>query len=73
MLPKRMNEFLHDLLPERVWQNRRKEENSLVFMKLTSQDVELSYCHNTGTDVCLGCFSPTQGIKRIVAVEKSCS
>ncbi len=26
MLPKRMNELLHDLLPEHVWQSRRKEE-----------------------------------------------
>ncbi len=41
MLPKRMNELLHDLLPENVWQNRRKEENGLVFLEYTSQDVEL--------------------------------
>jgi glutamate dehydrogenase (NAD(P)+) len=49
MLPKRMNELLHDLLPENVWQNRRKEENGLVFMEFTSQDVEL--LHRLGIEV----------------------
>lgn len=41
MLPKRMNEFLRDVLPEDVWQTRRSEDNGLVFMEFTSQDVEL--------------------------------
>jgi glutamate dehydrogenase (NAD(P)+) len=36
-----MNEFLRDLLPEDVWQTRRKEDNGLVFIEFTSQDVEL--------------------------------
>ncbi len=49
MLPKRMNEFLHDLLPEHVWQTRRKEENGLVFLEFTSQDVEL--LHRLGIEV----------------------
>ena len=49
MLPKRMNELLHDLLPEHVWQSRRKEEGGLVFMEFTSQDVEL--LHRLGIEV----------------------
>ena len=49
MLPKQMNELLRDLLPENVWQNRRKEENGLVFMEFTSQDVEL--LHRLGIEV----------------------
>ncbi len=49
MLPKRMNELLHDLLPEHVWQSRRKEEAGLVFMEFTSQDVEL--LHRLGIEV----------------------
>jgi glutamate dehydrogenase (NAD(P)+) len=49
MLPKQMNELLHDLLPEHVWQSRRKEEAGLVFMEFTSQDVEL--LHRLGIEV----------------------
>jgi len=49
MLPKRMNEFLRDLLPEDVWQTRRSEDNGLVFMEFTSQDVEL--LHRLGIEV----------------------
>ena len=49
MLPKRMNELLHDLLPEHVWQSCRKEEAGLVFMEFTSQDVEL--LHRLGIEV----------------------
>src|SRR5512142_3387288 len=41
MLPQRMNELLHDLLPEDAWQTRRREENGLVFVEFTLQDVEL--------------------------------
>ncbi len=40
MLPKRMSELLHDLLPENAWQNRRQQENGLVFIEFTAQDVE---------------------------------
>jgi glutamate dehydrogenase/leucine dehydrogenase len=49
MQPKQMNELLRDLLPENVWQNRRTEENGLVFMEFTSQDVEL--LHRLGIEV----------------------
>ncbi|MBI5029226.1 MAG: CBS domain-containing protein [Chloroflexi bacterium] len=49
MLPKRMNEFLRDLLPEDVWRTRRIEDNGLVFMEFTSQDVEL--LHRLGIEV----------------------
>ena len=49
MLPKQMNELLRELLPENVWQNRRKEENGLMFMEFTSQDVEL--LHRLGIEV----------------------
>ncbi|HEX7587188.1 MAG TPA: Glu/Leu/Phe/Val dehydrogenase dimerization domain-containing protein, partial [Anaerolineae bacterium] len=49
MLPKQMNELLRDLLPDNVWQNRRKEEDGLVFMEFTSQDVEL--LHRLGIEV----------------------
>lgn len=41
MLPKRMNELLHDLLPQDTWQTRRKELEGLVFIEFTWQDVEL--------------------------------
>jgi len=44
-----MNELLHDLLPEHVLQSRRTEENGLVFMEFTSQDVEL--LHRLGIEV----------------------
>jgi len=49
MLPKRMNEFLRDLLPEDVWQTRRIEENGLCYLEFTSQDVEL--LHRLGIEV----------------------
>lgn len=49
MLPKRMNEYLHDVLPENVWQTRRIEDNGLVFMEFSSQDVEL--LHRLGIEV----------------------
>ncbi len=49
MLPKRMNELLHELLPEHVWQTRRKEEAGLVFMEFGSRDVEL--LHRMGIEV----------------------
>jgi glutamate dehydrogenase (NAD(P)+) len=49
MIPKRMNEYLHDVLPENVWQMRRIEDNGLIFMEFTSQDVEL--LHRLGIEV----------------------
>ncbi len=49
MIPKRMNEYLHDVLPENVWQTRRIEDNGLVFLEFTSQDVEL--LHRLGIEV----------------------
>lgn len=49
MLPKRMNEFLRDLLPDEVWQTRRIEENGLGYLEFTSQDVEL--LHRLGIEV----------------------
>ena len=49
MLPKRMNEFLRDLLPAEVWQTRRIEENGLCYLEFTSQDVEL--LHRLGIEV----------------------
>lgn len=49
MLPKRMNEYLRDVLPENVWQTRRIEDDGLVFMEFTSQDVEL--LHRLGIEV----------------------
>ncbi len=49
MIPKRMHDYLHEVLPENVWQTRRIEENGLVFMEFTSQDVEL--LHRLGIEV----------------------
>lgn len=49
MLPKRMNEFLRDVLPNEVWQTRRIEENGLCYLEFTSQDVEL--LHRLGIEV----------------------
>ena len=49
MLPKRMKELLRDLLPENVLASRRKEEDGLIFMEFTSQDVEL--LHRLGIEV----------------------
>ena len=49
MIPKRMNELLRDLLPENVLASRRKEEDGLIFMEFTSQDVEL--LHRLGIEV----------------------
>ncbi len=49
MIPKRMNDYLRDVLPENVWQTRCVEENGLFFMEFTSQDVEL--LHRLGIEV----------------------
>lgn len=49
MIPKRMNDYLREVLPENVWQTRRIEDNGLVFLEFTSQDVEL--LHRLGIEV----------------------
>ncbi|MBI5302563.1 MAG: CBS domain-containing protein [Chloroflexi bacterium] len=49
MLPQRMNEYLRDLLPEHVLQARRIEDDGLVYLEFTSQDVEL--LHRLGIEV----------------------
>jgi glutamate dehydrogenase (NAD(P)+) len=49
MLPKRMNEFLRDLMPDEVWQTRRIEDQGLCYLEFTSQDVEL--LHRLGIEV----------------------
>ncbi len=49
MIPRLMNELLRDLLPERVWQTRRKEDQGKVWIEFTSHDVEL--LHRLGIEV----------------------
>ncbi len=49
MQPKRMNEFLRDSLPDHVWQTRRKQIDSRVFIEFLPQDVEL--LHRLGIEV----------------------
>ncbi|MBI4788447.1 MAG: CBS domain-containing protein [Chloroflexi bacterium] len=49
MLPKRMQELLRDLLPQHIWQTRRKEADGFVFLEFGSQDVEL--LHRLGIEV----------------------
>src|SRR5512135_666890 len=40
MIPKRMSEFLHDVLPERTWHNRLHMEGPLAFMEFGPLDVD---------------------------------
>jgi glutamate dehydrogenase/leucine dehydrogenase/CBS domain-containing protein len=40
MIPKRMSEFLHDVLPERTWRNRLRRDGSLAFMEFGPLDVD---------------------------------
>jgi glutamate dehydrogenase/leucine dehydrogenase/CBS domain-containing protein len=40
MIPKRMSEFLHDVLPERTWRNRLHREGPLAFMEFGPLDVD---------------------------------
>jgi glutamate dehydrogenase/leucine dehydrogenase/CBS domain-containing protein len=40
MIPKRMSEFLHDVLPERTRRNRLRMEGSLAFMEFGPLDVD---------------------------------
>ena len=40
MLPKRMSEFLHDVLPESTWRNRLQRDGPLAFMEFGPLDVD---------------------------------
>ncbi len=40
MIPKQMNEFLRDALPERVWRNRLERQGPLAFMEFRPLDVD---------------------------------
>ena len=40
MIPKRMDAFLHDVLPAQIWQNRLQSDGSLRFMEFRATDVE---------------------------------
>jgi glutamate dehydrogenase (NAD(P)+) len=40
MIPERMDEFLHDALPERTWRNRLRRENGLAFVEFGPLDVD---------------------------------
>jgi glutamate dehydrogenase (NAD(P)+) len=40
MIPKQMDTFLHDVLPERTWHNRLRREGPLAFMEFRTSDVE---------------------------------
>lgn len=40
MIPKYMNQFLHDVLPEQTWRNRLQREGPLAFLEFGSLDVD---------------------------------
>jgi glutamate dehydrogenase/leucine dehydrogenase/predicted transcriptional regulator len=40
MIPKRMREFLHDVLPERTWHNRLIKDGPMAFMEFGPLDVD---------------------------------
>jgi glutamate dehydrogenase (NAD(P)+) len=40
MMPKRMSEYLHDMLPERTWRNRLHRDGPLAFMEFGPLDVD---------------------------------
>ena len=40
MIPKQMQEFLQDVLPERTWQNRLHRDGPLAFMEFGPLDVD---------------------------------
>jgi hypothetical protein len=40
MIPKRMKEFLNDVLPERTWRNRLRREDGLALMEFGPLDVD---------------------------------
>ncbi|MCS7260416.1 MAG: hypothetical protein NZ765_06505 [Anaerolineae bacterium] len=49
MIPKRMSEFLHDVLPERTWRNRLQREDGRAYMEFGPTDVER--LHRLGIEV----------------------
>ena len=49
MIPRRMSETLHDLLPERTWRNRLQREGGSVFMEFGPLDVDR--LHRLGIEV----------------------
>lgn len=49
MIPKRMSEFLHDVLPERTWQNRLRKDGPVAFMEFSPLDVDR--LHRLGIEV----------------------
>jgi glutamate dehydrogenase/leucine dehydrogenase/CBS domain-containing protein len=40
MIPKHMNEFLRDVLPERTWRNRLRRDGPLAFMEFGPLDID---------------------------------
>ena len=40
MIPKLMSEFLHDVLPERTWRNRLRQDGPLAYMEFGPLDVD---------------------------------
>jgi glutamate dehydrogenase (NAD(P)+) len=40
MIPKRMQAFLHERLPERTWKNRLRRENGRCYMEFNATDVD---------------------------------
>ena len=40
MIPRYMNEFLRDVLPERTWQNRLRRDGPLAVMEFGPLDVD---------------------------------
>ncbi len=40
MIPKRMSEFLHDVLPERTWRNRLRRDGPMAYMEFGPLDVD---------------------------------
>jgi glutamate dehydrogenase/leucine dehydrogenase/CBS domain-containing protein len=49
MIPRRMSEFLHDVLPERTWRNRLQREDGRASMEFGPTDVER--LHRLGIEV----------------------
>jgi glutamate dehydrogenase/leucine dehydrogenase/CBS domain-containing protein len=40
MIPRRLDQFLHDVLPERTWRNRLRREGGLAFLEFGPLDVD---------------------------------
>lgn len=49
MIPKQMDTFLHEVLPERTWRNRLHHDGHLAFMEFHASDVER--LHRLGIEV----------------------